>query len=646
MQFDEFIGRLHRVKRCGTGVSAKCPSHLDEQNSLSATPESDRILVNCHRSCTAEQIVAAMDLTLADLFYERRNGHAHQGGGRAGLTLAEFATAKGFTAKFLADHGVAEEKGALVFHYLLMNGQRAARQRIRLALDKAGAAKKFIWNKAEGRPVPYGLWLLDGAHKRGAEDLFLVEGESDALTLWLHGYVAIGIPGSDMAKTLQAPHVKEFRRVFIVRENDVPKAGDDKPLGCETFEKGCVGRLAELEFSGSVAVVEIEKAAVKDTNDLHVKFLDDAGGFKSEFDALIGQARPVELPIVGLEIFDASTVNQRKLDWLWPGRIPLGKLVLFVGPPGLGKSFAALDIAARLTNSAQWPDGAPNGRTVKSLIFSAEDGIEDTIIPRLIAQGAVRRQIMLARRLREANEAGEIVRRGFNLAKDLPHIERALDRNPDTRLIVIDPVSAYLGRVDSHKNAELRSDVLDPLAELAERRNVTVLAITHFNKGAGSNSLERISGSIAFPAAARQVWGFARDPDDPARRLMLFGKTNVGKEMPGLAFRVVENEEGLAELQWIRGDVEAKLDDVLREEQEQGRDQRRDKRKLDAAKELIHELCGGREVLVSELERCASERGISERTLNKARFEMGVQWRREGFGKDGKIYVILPEGNG
>jgi len=621
---NDFLARFEGVRKVGDGYLAKCKAHPDQQASLSITFKSDRTLIDCHAGCSPERVTAAAGMTLADLFLAPRNGVASNGsrhnhsGAPNPLTLAQFAEAKGIPLEFLTQCGVVEEKSALVFHYNLLNGQRAPRQRIRLSLT---GDKRFIWNKAEGRPVPYGLWRLDEARKRGVEDLFLVEGESDSLTLWAHDMTAIGIPGADNCKILQLPHVAGFQQVFIVREND---------HGGEVYEKGCTSRLAELEFQGQVAVVEMEKAAVKDANELHVKMLTDPGGFESEWGALVEMARPVELPIVGLETFNASDVHERPLHWLWTGRIPLGKLVLFVGHPGLGKSFAALDLVARLSTGAMWPDGSPNGQIANSIVFSAEDSIEDTIVPRLSELSAAKGHVVLARRLREANESGEIIRRSFNLARDLPHLERTLDRNPETRLVVIDPVSAYMGRVDSHKNAEVRTDVLDPLAELAERRNVTVLAVTHFNKGSAGNSLERISGSVAFPAAARVVWGFARDPEDTNRRLMLFGKSNVGPEMPGLAFRIVGTDNGRATIEWIKGEIAENLNDVLRREQEAQKDASGGS-KLEIAKSIWREMLATGPRPVTEIEDRARERNISETTLKRARWELGVKCSKKGF---------------
>jgi hypothetical protein len=539
--------------------------------------------------------------------------------------LPQFAAAKGFDIEFLSQHGVAEEGNVLKFRYLTSTGQRASRQRLRLSLN---GDKKFAWTKGEGRPVPYGLWRLAEGRRRSG-DLYLVEGESDSLTLWLHGREALGIPGADNCSLLQAPHVAGFRRIFIVREND---------HGGEVFEKGCAGRLAGLEYRGEVRVVEMQRANAKDPNDLHVRFLSKPSAFDSEFDALVEMGRPVELEIVGLEAFDASTIQEKKVEWLWPHRVPLGKLVLSVGAPGLGKSFEALDVATRLSVGGFWPDGARVPVIGRSIVFSAEDGMEDTIVSRLIAQGADRSKIIISKRVREMNDSGEMVRRGFNLTRDLPLLERLLNANPDTQLVIIDPVSAYTGRTDTHKNSDTRTEILDPLAELAERRGLTVLCITHWNKGSGT-SLERVSGSIAFPAAARQVWGFAADPEDATRTLMLFGKSNVGPRVPGLAFRIVE-VDGRATLQWEAGIIERKLDEVLR--QERGAETKSGD-KAEQACELIQEMCGSGEVLSAELEKRAAAMGISKTTLWDARRTLRCRARRAGFGKGGGWWVSLPQ---
>src|SRR5262245_20263776 len=127
MTVAEVLARLEGVKKCGAGWTARCPSHDDRTNSLSVSEASGRVLLHCHAGCTAEKVCTALRIELKDLFIYARDGNSHPPPSlpNSRLTLQQFADAKGFDVDFLTTNGVSEEKGGLVFHYLLMNGQRA-----------------------------------------------------------------------------------------------------------------------------------------------------------------------------------------------------------------------------------------------------------------------------------------------------------------------------------------------------------------------------------------------------------------------------------------------------------------------------------------------------------------------------------------
>jgi hypothetical protein len=567
-----------------------------------------------------------MGLTLADLFYESRNGTRQMmtSSSEERLTLEQFARAKGFTCEFLREHGVSEENEHLVFHYLTVEGQRAARQRIRRSLI---GDKRFLWSRADGRPIPYGVWRVVEWRKKNVFDLFIVEGESDSLTLWLHHFAAIGIPGADNCGLLQSAHVSRFSRVYIVREND---------QGGEVFERGLTGRLAELQFQGDVRVIEMSRAEVKDPNELHVKFVNEPGAFESEFQALIELARPVELPVVGVKRKRLASVTPERVEWLWHNRIPLGELVLFAGESDLGKSTVAFDFAARLSTGAAWPDGEPGfaggGGT---LIITDENRPETVIRPRVEAAGGDLERIEVFEMVREPGRDGEIRERGFCLATDIPMLARALEQTPDTRLVILDPISSYLGRTDSHTNAEVRG-LLSPLSKLAHDRRVCILLVTHLNKGSGP-AKARITGSVAFEAAPRAGHLFTRDPDDENARLFLPLKTNLSRPgLRGLRYQIIENERGVV-VQWL-GLADANADEVMAQEAEQ----RREMSKLALAKEIVHEMLAEGPRPVEDLRRRARQEGISDMTLRRACRSLGVKNRREGFAGRGVAHLPIP----
>ena len=177
---------------------------------------------------------------------------------------------------------------------------------------------------------------------------------------------------------------------------------------------------------------------------------------------------------------------------------------------------------------------APLGNAI---ILSAEDGASDTVVPRLIAAGADLNRVHLIPAVLNADGS----RRALNLQHDLQLLESKIAEIGDIALIVIDPVSSYLGKTDSHKNSEVRG-VLEPLSEMAERKRVAILSVTHFSKAGAANNttkaLHRFIGSIAFTGAPRAAFAVIDDAEHEGRRLFLHAKNNLARPPQGLAFRL------------------------------------------------------------------------------------------------------------
>jgi putative DNA primase/helicase len=237
----------------------------------------------------------------------------------------------------------------------------------------------------------------------------------------------------------------------------------------------------------------------------------------------------------------ASEIAIEPVEFIWPGRLALGKHTCWAGEPGASKSTATMYAAATVSMGAEWPCGegrAPQGSVI---ILSAEDGAADTIVPRLHAAGADLGRVHIVSAVKE--EKGG--RRAFSLQTDLALLEREVSRIGDVALIIIDPVSSYMGKTDSHKNAEVRG-VLEPIGEFAERMRVAVLSVTHFSKaGASTNTkaLHRFIGSIAFIGAPRIAQVIIEDADND-RRLLLHAKNNLAFPPLGLAYRIREKTVG------------------------------------------------------------------------------------------------------
>ena len=245
-----------------------------------------------------------------------------------------------------------------------------------------------------------------------------------------------------------------------------------------------------------------------------------------------GDEKPADRPI----LIRLSDVAPERTVWLWPKRIARGKLTLLMGDPGLAKSFIAADIAARVSKGMAWPDGSGKATRGNVIVMQAEDGLADTLRPRLDRMGADVSRITALRGVRRGNDGSE---RGFSLLDDMAMLEAAVDQDGAV-LVEIDPLTPYLQHVDSYKDAEVRQ-VLAPLATMAERLGVAVLAILHLNKNnTSANALYRASGSLAFTAAARSVLGAAPDPECEGRNVLLSVKLNTGLKPPGIGYRIVD----------------------------------------------------------------------------------------------------------
>ena len=341
----------------------------------------------------------------------------------------------------------------------------------------------------------------------------------------------------------------------------------------------------------------------------------------------------------------ASTFEMEALDWFWSNRFALGKIGLIVGLPDEGKGQLLCYMVAQTTRPGAWPCGegrAPQGNVV---FFTAEDDISDTVAPRLAAAGADRDRVEIVKMVRDDAED-----RMFNLATDLDLLRKKIVEVGDVRLVLIDPISAYLGvgKVDSFRTTDVRA-VLGPLVELAAELRVAVVAVMHFNKKIDiTNALLRISDSLAFAAVARHVYGVIDDIEHE-RKLLVRAKNNVAikNKNQTLAFRFEAREVGTDRRTgkpiWAPYIVfEDAYVDVSAMEAMQAAASNKSPTARDAAKKFLFDMLAGGPVLSSEIEETAEANGISVRTLFRAKADLKVLAKRDK-GKDGLWRWQLPD---
>lgn len=338
-----------------------------------------------------------------------------------------------------------------------------------------------------------------------------------------------------------------------------------------------------------------------------------------------GDTQPdAELPLVRPVVRTFSDIEPEEVPWLWLGRIPRGRLTLFVGVPGGGKSFVTCDLAARISTGRDFPDGAP-GQSGDVILIACEDGPGDTIRPRLDALGADPSRVHLLEGV--SRRDGGPAELPFTL-RDIETLTQVLDQLPETRLVVIDPIGSYLGStMDANRENEVRS-ILQPLADLARRYDIAILLVAHRRKGGAATADETVLGSRAFTGLARSVMHLMRLKENPGRRLLMSGKINVGREMTGLAFRITGDP---ATIQWEADPITEHVDEILARENPAGVPGPRPEVRA-SAEQWLSELLANGPLATAVIEQEAKDAGFAWRTMQRAMTSLGVKSRKSGFG--------------
>lgn len=264
-----------------------------------------------------------------------------------------------------------------------------------------------------------------------------------------------------------------------------------------------------------------------------------------------------------LVTINLTEVQAKPIEWLWKGRIPKGKLVLFSGEPSCGKTTVACDFIAHYTTGRDFFDSPNTATPGRVLLLSAEDSLDDTLKPRLEAAQADLTRVDAVQRVVVSRHA-KTTERLLALDTDLAAVEKKLRDNPDIGLVVIDPMQAYVGDKDTNRDKDLRK-VLTPITKLCDELGVTFICLGHFNKRSDVNALAKVGGGVAQTAAARVVMLFQEDPGVKDQFRMSIGKVNIAKRSKALKFRIKVVELSVGEtpaIQWI-GECDESADSVL-----------------------------------------------------------------------------------
>lgn len=337
-----------------------------------------------------------------------------------------------------------------------------------------------------------------------------------------------------------------------------------------------------------------------------------------------------------------SDVAFKSVKWLWKGKIPSGKITVIQGNPGLGKSQICASLAAVVTTGGLWPvtrDQAPTGSV---LILSAEDDVDDTIGPRLEAAGADCTKVHTLDAIRIEEEDGTEITRGFDIGQDILRLIALMHEIGDVVLVIIDPVSAYMGKLDSHKNSDVRG-AMERLKDAASRVGAGIILINHLNKTEGQTALARGQGSVAFGAAARAVWGVAQDKEDPQRRYFMPLKSNLGPDKTGFGFsieewRLTDSDITTSRISWESKPVTESVEELFRAGEPD-----EEKTMTSEARDFLQDALKDGPVKVNELAQMARKAEHKWHNVQRAKKLLGIgKPIKTGFGPTGAWAWELP----
>ena len=424
------------------------------------------------------------------------------------------------------------------------------------------------------------------AHRGTDKQLLVFEAPIDLLSFielfpknWQqHNYLSLG---GVSAKALQQflSERPDVERVFLCLDAD--KAGED---ACK--------RLTAL-LPDTMSVTRIQPC-MKDWNDVLVHRAEILN--RDYFKSTVLKEPPKKDSV---KIIRMSDVELTPVDWLWKPYLPFGKLIVLQGNPGEGKTYFAMHLAAACTNGKLLPN-MERMEPFNVIYQTAEDGLGDTVKPRLIEAGADLDRVLV------------IDDSDVQLTLSDERIEKAIIEN-NAKLVIIDPIQAYLGAdVDMNRANEVRP-IFMRLGQVAQRTGCAILLIGHLNKAAGMQSLQRGLGSIDIAAAVRSVMFIGKLKHDPTMRILTHEKSSLAPPGASLAFSLGD-ESGF---HWI-GEYDITADEML-----SGIEPQRET-KTQQAKDLICALlAGGKQVLSEDIDKAALERGIPGRTVRDAKRELG-----------------------
>ena len=614
MQLDELLTRFQGVKmQSGNGhYLALCPCHNDHKPSLDIKAGGKGIVMNCPVcGANGKAVMQALGLNVRELFYEQRQSRPLKPQGADYFYSDRLKKTRFY---FWNDKKQGYDKGFCWYHKVGENWEKG------LPLDKSG-----------GKVVPplYKQENITAAIRAG-EPVYIAEGEKDVDTLTDKlGCFAVCSPHGAGKGKLENKWDTEYNALFegadaaILADNDEAGKALAEYIAAQLLPVAKSVKLPDLSF-------EWEGLKPKgDITDIYESEIPISGKTIAEtvsfrLRALTDYTAPLTAEKQPPKYIRLSDVESTETEWLWYPYIPLGKITLMTADPGTGKTFLALYLTAQVSTGRPFYGESAYHAPAVAVYQTAEDGVADTIKPRLEPMRPNFGNIYVF------NEEKE------SLSLSSEYIEEIM-QELHPKLLIFDPLQAYLGaNVDMHRANEVRP-VLGRIGHLAEKYRCAVVFIMHNSKASQNSALHRALGSVDIPAVARSMLVLGKDPDKPDGKIMCHEKSSLAAHGKSVLFEIAPHLGGVV----FSGFSDLKADDILNQRCES---RKKPSAKRDALCEDILDMFGeSNRFEISSINALCTQLECSRNTLYRARDELQIKSTMTGYGKDKRIIWTLPD---
>ena len=559
-------------KECGYDIGIKknhlCPFHPDKEPSLHVYPDGKFYCFGCGKHGDAINFLALKEGIDNKTAYKRACEMLGIPPGTKQIIIA--------TYDYIENSVLANKK----IKYIDNNG-----------------SKKYYWEKTQAQGGRHPIYNVDALMT--AERVYLAEGEKDCDTLSSNGLKAVSCPnGANSIHPELIEKLLPIKEIYICYDNDdAGRNGTDKIL-CKLKAQGYQGKVFTICWSDNL----------KSGYDITDFFNEEKS--VTDFEQLF---KPVDLSQLqnntdhitetDYKLTNLADIQPETVKWLWEPCIPIGKLTILEGDPGVGKSFitgalaTAVSLGRELPNNPDTPQG-----TV--LMLCAEDDIASTIRPRIEKLGADIRKITLLETPIYFDDNGiEMLRRAIEDTKPV--------------LVIIDPIMAYVGKIDIYKANQVRN-VFAPLAKLASEYQTAIVCVRHLTKGKQGKAIYRGGGSIDITASARSVLLAGVSVSDKNKRAIIQIKNNLAPLGEPIGYEI--SDTGFS---WQKT-TDVTAHDILADENYENTSA------LDNAKNFLLDILKNGAIPAKEVITSAGETGIAKRTLDRAKKDLGVKSIKQG----------------